>query len=231
MADPTARALAEALRAAGMSGSTIARAIGRDPGMINQILRGARGPGYGAHLIGALESMVARLATTGSTGEARQAGLENQPTRRQTKAGQPARWRQPALVTPAGTNIVTAEWGLTQLRALQAAAAAGLRVTLVLLMSDGSYLTYWPKGGYAAARFLGDLQLAAAALLGRPSDHRVFLEALGLLGLGHDRDQPEPQPALPAKPGVSAQGPRSRPDEEEDLDVEEISATYSPPPR
>jgi hypothetical protein len=61
MADPLAQALVQGLRAQGWSVPRIAAALGRDPGLVYQINRGARSAGYGAAFVPALRSMAFQL--------------------------------------------------------------------------------------------------------------------------------------------------------------------------
>lgn len=100
MASEEARAIIARLEASGLTRAGIGRAIGRDSGMISQIAREARGAGYGAALVPALEQLAAETATAVNVHQARgiATGLASTgrlaPARRTTKAGATAKVRR-----------------------------------------------------------------------------------------------------------------------------------------
>lgn len=158
MADPTARALVEGLKAAGLSGASIARAIGRDASLINQISRGARGEGYGQSIIPALRAM----SQAGASSEAQAAAAARSVPipRRTTSDGRQARTRQPVIDTVDGRQTATRTWGAIQQAELERAAAAGQDARLVVTLADGTRVTYWQNTGWSAQSMLSSLRAA-----------------------------------------------------------------------
>ena len=109
MASNEARELVRQLEARGLSRAAIGRAVGRDSGMVSQIARDARGAGYGAGLVPALQQLAAETGQARNTVQARgiAAGLgrsgELAPARRQTKAGRTAAVRRSTQTVGART--------------------------------------------------------------------------------------------------------------------------------
>lgn len=181
MADPIARQHVLALREQGWSGARIARALGRDAGMVNQIARDARGSGYGRALRGALGQLASGRAP-------------EPPPRRVTSAGRQARVRRPVVRTPAGTVTQAARGGASQLRQLRGAAQRGQNVTGVVAFGKGRIygrpaagpggadpvdLALWSRGGWSAQSLLAAVDLAGG---GPDALNQVITDQANALG-------------------------------------------------
>lgn len=138
MADADAERLVNELKAAGWTGKQIGQAIGRDPSLVNQIGRGARGAGYGSQAVPALQQLA-------------QGATRAELPRRQTAEGTQARVRRPVVRTPAGSVASGRTFGTVMRRELDAAASQGRNVNIELRTRDGKRATAWRKGGFDAA--------------------------------------------------------------------------------
>lgn len=169
MADPRAERLVNQLKDAGWTGRQIGAAIDRDASLVNQIGRGARGPGYGSNAVPALQQLASG---------AQQAAVP----RRTTAEGTEARVRRPVVRTPAGTVASGRRFGTVMRDQLAQAAAQGRHVRVDMRTRRGGRATAYRKGGINA----GVLQQAIAEFGGFVPALRGLGNGQGVSGLADD---------------------------------------------